>query len=577
MKFLTNRLTSLISRFKIALKKSSDIDRVIGEVLKKYNIITEDQLQTALNVQRDKLTQFGLAVRLGIIIVDLGYATEDEVVQAINDYYRLSVTSLSDNIKELISKMRGTFVERLPAPRIPIWFQLSIATILVILLTTFVLNFLILNRQKDRLYLQTVKIGMVSLKYFSDNARIPLLEDNILRLNTLIKNAEAVEGLLYAVIVDNGQVIKAHTNHNMIGKAFEKVGSMENMTRKGNVTYFHYSLPTGKDVLNLTQPVVFKGKRMGEVHVGVSIDFIKQLIRKERSSVILITLFIIFFGMVTALLLGFRFSRPISKLVLATQEIAKGNYRHKVGLARNDELGNLAAAFDQMGEDLWKNSLMQKSFGKYVGPEVLEMIMANPEKTWLKGLRNEATIFFADVRGFTQYSEKKEPEAVIEELNEYFEIASKAIVRYGGYIDKLIGDAVLGVFGVPVYRKDHVERAVRAAIYLQNELNKASKNDNKLLVSVGIGIDSGVIVSGNIGSQVKMEYTVIGDTVNVASRLNGLAGPGEVIISNSVYEQLSDIITVEALPPQEIKGKTELVKTFKVLSLEGKSHVFFAE
>ena len=577
MKFITERLNAVFSSLVKKSGRLSDEDMIIGEVLKKKNVITQEQLQTALNVQKDKLVQLGQAVRLGMIIVELGYATEDEVVQAINDHYRLSVTSLSDSIRELISRMRGSFAERLPAPRIPIWLQLSIATIVVILLTTFVLNFVILNRQKERLYLESVKIGMVSLKYFAENARIPLLQDNILQLNTIIKNAADVEGLLFAFIVDNGKVIKAHTDHNMIGGTSKKVDNMENVTRKGDVTYFDYTVADGKHILNLSQPVMFKDKQLGEVHVGVSIDSIEQLVQKERASVILITACIIFFGMVIAILLGFRYSRPISKLVLATQEIGKGNYRHKVGMVRNDELGNLAAAFDQMGEELWKNSLMQESFGKYVGSEVLEMILSNPERTWLKGHRNDATILFADVRGFTHYSDAKEPEDVVEELNEYFQIATRVIVRHGGYVDKFMGDAVLGIFGVPVYRKDHVERAVRAAIYLQNELKKANNNDNKLLTSIGIGIDSGVVVSGNIGSQVKMEYTVIGDSVNVASRLNAFAGPGEVIISNTVYEQLKDMIEVEAFPLQEIKGKSEPVEIFKVLSIEERRHVYIEE
>jgi adenylate cyclase len=314
------------------------------------------------------------------------------------------------------------------------------------------------------------------------------------------------------------------------------------------------------------QAVTFQEKFLGEVHVGVSVDFIRRIIREERSSVILIALGIMMLGFLTALFLGVRLSRPISNLLQATEEISRGNYHYKLSLDRKDELGNLTKAFNRMGEELWKDTLVQKSFGKYVGSEVVDMIMADPEKIWLRGHRNQATIFFADIRGFTHYSDLKDPEEVVEKLNEYFDITTKAIVQFGGYVDKFIGDAVLGVFGVPVYYQDHLERAVRAAIYLQYKLKDIQKSGNPLLGKIGVGIDTGLIVSGNIGSQVKMEYTVIGDCVNVASRLNGLAGPGEIIISNSVHDQLGGLFEVEELPPQEIKGKPDPMKIFRIAS-----------
>ncbi len=565
MKSLFDQLKETFSKIRISVGETSNREMVIGEVLRRRNIITDEQLETALNVQKDKLIRRGHVVRLGHIIVELGYAPEDVVVHAINEHYQLSVSSLSDNIKDRISKMRGSFIERLPSPSMPIWLQLSMTTIFVILITTLVLSFVILNRQKEQLYMQTVKIGTVSLKYFAENARIPIIQDDILQLNTLIKKTADVEGLLYAVIVNTEDEIKAHTNPAMIGKTFVKVGDVEKVSEKGDVTYFDYILPKGKHALNLIQPITFADKKLGEVHVGVSIDFIEQSIQKERNSVIFITMAILLFGILSALLHGYRFSRPISILLNATAEIGRGNYHYKVGLDRKDELGNLARAFNQMGEELWKNTLMQKSFGKYVGSEVLDMIAADPEKVWLRGHRNEATIFFADIRGFTHYFDTTDPEDVVEQLNECFEVATKAVIQFGGFVDKFMGDAILGVFGVPVFLQDHVERAVRAAIYLQHKLKSASSNGNQLLGSIGIGIDTGVIISGNIGSQVKMEYTVIGDCVNVASRLNGLAGPGEIIISNSVYEKISDSITVEALPPQEIKGKSAPIDVFRVL------------
>jgi len=547
--------------------KSTNDYMVIGQVLKMRNLVTDEQLETAVKVQRDTLADQGQAISLGMILAELGYVSEAEIVRAINAHYHLDVTSLADDIKDLVGRKRGTFVERLPAPRIPIWLQFSAVIIAITVLTTFVLNFFILSRQKDQLYDQSKKIGMVSLNYFAANARIPLLEDDILQLNTLIKNTTAVEGLVYAVIVDQDQKIKAHTDHDQIGKILNKSEPLSTETREGEITYFTTRLPTGRQVLNLAHPVRFQDKLLGEVHVGVSIDFINELIRQNKKSVVSLTLTIILVGILVALLMGLRFSHPIEKLVFATQEIGRGNYHHKVQLGRNDELGNLATAFNQMGNELLRKSRMQESFGKYVGAEVLDMILANPEANWLKGHRNRATTLIADIRGFTAFSDIREPEAVVEALNEYFEIATRTIIHYGGYIDKFIGDAVLAVFGVPVYRRNHLERALRAALDLQAELKKASGGGNVLLGAVGISIDTGEVVAGNIGTQEKMEYTVIGDSVNSASRLNGLAGPGEVIISQAVFQTMGVLVDAEPLGPRQIKGVSEAVISYRLKSI----------
>jgi len=554
-------------------KPTVNCSETIGAVLRKRGIVTEEQLQNALKVQNDKLYTLGKAVRLGQIIVELGYALEKDLVKAVNDEYQISINTLTDDLRGIVKKKRESFVEALPPPRIPIWLQFFAATMVIISTTIFVMGFFILGQQRERLYNQTLKIGKVSLNYFSGNAAIPLLEDNVLQLNTLIKDATHAEGLLYAIIVDHNQIIKAHTDINKIGNPFEKFEDITDVRKDADVVYFNYFSKSGTHVLNLSLPIRFQEKELGEVHVGFSIDFIERLIHKAQLTIIVITLFIIIFGCCIAVFLGFHFSRPISNLVQATQEIGSGNYRHKIILDRNDELGNLATAFNRMGDELWKNSLMQKSFGKYIGSEVLEMIMANPESLWLKGHRSEATIVFTDIRGFSLYSEVKEPEEIVEKLNQYFEIATRTIRYHGGYVDKFIGDAVLGVFGVPVYKENHVIRAVMAALDMQKAFFEKGKNGNDLLQSVGIGINSGVVVSGNIGSQDRMEYTVIGNSVNLAAHLYRLASPGEIIISKSVYTNIKALIEVEPLPPQYIKGKSEPVETFKLLGIQEKHHV----
>lgn len=458
---------------------------------------------------------------------------------------------------------------KLSSIRIPIRVKLSIAITAIIWLTILILSFVILARQRDHLYLQTVKTGKVSLNYFANNANIPLLNDDILRLNRLIKEAASIEGLLYAIIVDRQQIIKAHTDHTNIGatlQAFENTGEVK---RDGNVTYFNYTLPSGTQVLNLSRPVTFKDKELGAVHVGVSLDFIKNLIHRETIFILILSLLIILLGISIAILLGISFSRPIAKLVLATQEIGKGNLQYRIDMIRRDEFGDLAIAFNFMAQELWNKLLIQKSFGRYVSPEVLNMILSHLEDSWLKGIRSEATILFTDVRGFTAFSETRDPEKIVGDLNEYFGIATELVLEYGGYVDKFIGDAVLGVFGVPIFHTDHAERAVKAAVAMQKKFQqRADDNSNPLLSRIGIGINTGVVVSGNLGSQVKMEYTVIGDTVNVASRLNSLAGSGEIIISKSIYELTKNMISVKPLPPQKLKGRSEPVEVFQVLDIK---------
>ncbi|WP_319406410.1 adenylate/guanylate cyclase domain-containing protein [uncultured Desulfosarcina sp.] len=564
---------NLFSSIRHLFKRRSPDDVQLGQVLVDRGIITDKQLETALVAQRQRLIETGQAVRLGHMITELGLASETTVVEAINENFRISVASLSDNIRELILHQRGTLAERLPAPAIPIWLKLCIGALLIVTVTIVSFSYFIINKQKAQLFNQTVTVGTVSLNYFVNNARIPLIDDDILSLNTLIKEATATEGLRYAVVTDIRGLIRAHTDVDRIGTAFTSPAPVSPPVTRGDISYFSFIAGSGEKILNLTRDVVFQDKIVGAVRVGVSLDFIEHLVDREKGPILFMTLVMMTVGLAIAVFLGIRFSRPISQLVAATEAIGKGDYRHRVELNRQDELGNLATAFNQMGEELFRHTLTRQSFGKYVGEDVLEMILADPEKMWLKGHKNKATILFADIRGFTAYAEDREPELVVEMLNTYFEIATRAILDYGGYVDKFIGDCVLGVFGVPVFRKDHVERAVRAALDLMDQLHRSSINGNPLLSSVGIGIHTGPIVSGNIGSQVKMEYTVIGDTVNLASRLSGLAAPGEVLVTNAVHDRLRGLVGVEPAGTRTIKGKIAPVETFRVTSIEQRAHV----
>ena len=534
----------------------------IGQVLVSNNLISLEQLDKALADQKES------ARLLGLTVVKLGYASEADMLRVINRHYSVSLTDLNQPFPHAQNALSRTY-DSLRHIRVSIKAQLSIAFIFALLVTILILSVVVLERQRNNLYQQTVKTGKVSLLYFANSAKGPLLNNEVLALNQLIREATKTEGILYAAIVDRDGIVQAHTDASQLRKKLSLPQERTDVSRDGDITYFRYTDPNGAQVLNMSSPVAFGTKVLGEVDVGVSLDFISLQIRKETFTILLLSVLIIALGVVISIFLGIGFSRPISQLVVATHEIGQGNLKYRLELHRNDELGDLASSFNFMSAELWKKQLMQESFGKYVGSDIVQMILANPESQWLKGKRSVATVMFTDVRDFTAYSEHREPEAIVEALNAYFEIATRVIIAHGGIVDKFIGDAVMGVFGVPAASDTHAEQCVRACMAMQKEFKEAAKRTgNELLNNVGIGVNTGSLVSGNLGSQVKMEYTVIGDAVNLASRLNHLAQGGQVVISKATLDPIQHLVRTEEMEPQQVKGKSELVQAFRVLSIK---------
>lgn len=542
-----------------SVSKSGPVKRQrLGQMLVGDKLITLEQLDKALANQKES------ARLLGQTVVQLGYATEPDVLQVINHHYGLELTSLNQKFDTGPSGL----ITRLKHMRVSIKAKLSIGIIFSLLVTIVILSVVVLNRQRDNLYQQTVKTGKVSLSYFANSAKGPLLNNDVLRLNQLIKEATTVEGILYATILDRDGTILAHTDPSLLRQKLETKKPQE-MTKDDTFHYYRYLDDKGRQVLNMSAQVLFQDKVLGEADVGVSLDFISDQIRRESLAITLLSVLIIALGVVISIFLGIGFSRPITQLVVATREIGQGNLKYRLDLNRNDELGDLASSFNSMSAELWKKQMMQESFGKYVGSDIVQMILANPESSWLKGTRNTASVMFTDIRGFTSYSESLEPEEVVEDLNAYFEIATRVIIEHGGYVDKFIGDAVMGVFGVPVASDNHAEQCVRAALAMQKEFVEAGKKTgNPILPRVGIGINTGPLVSGNLGSQAKMEYTVIGDAVNTASRLNGLAASTETVISKATLDPIKHLVKVEEMEPQKVKGKSEPVQVYKVLAIK---------
>ncbi|MCK5813423.1 MAG: HAMP domain-containing protein, partial [Cocleimonas sp.] len=229
------------------------------------------------------------------------------------------------------------------------------------------------------------------------------------------------------------------------------------------------------------------------------------------------------FSIVSAVLIARNMSRPLEALTKTVQQIATGNYHQAPPLQRHDELGTLSRAVNQMSQGLQERDQVRNLLGKVVSPEIANELLSKSIE--LGGEEREATILFSDIRQFTNLCEGRNPKDILQLLNRYLSQMSTAIEKYDGVIDKYIGDAIMALFDLPVKQENAAEQAVLAAIAMNSalaRLNADFTKENQTLIRTGIGINSGKVVAGNMGSPNRLNYTVIGDSVNLAARLEGL-------------------------------------------------------
>lgn len=207
-------------------------------------------------------------------------------------------------------------------------------------------------------------------------------------------------------------------------------------------------------------------------------------------------------------------------------------------------------------------------FGRFVPKAVVDQMLASGKEVKLGGERMDISLIFVDIRGFTTLSEKLEPEQVIQFLNEYLDVCTKAIFKYNGTLDKFIGDGVMAMFGAPIRYDDHAEMAVRAALEMKKQtaaLEARLMEKLGFTVRFGVGINCGPAIVGNIGSEeLRLDYTAIGDTVNLSARLESNAKPGQILISGNVYERVHHLFEIESMGEIKVKGKELPVSVYQV-------------
>jgi class 3 adenylate cyclase len=291
---------------------------------------------------------------------------------------------------------------------------------------------------------------------------------------------------------------------------------------------------------------------------------LRNYLRGILTKSIVIAAICLLIALIAGLWFGYRISKPIRQIASAAGAVASGNFEVQVEVRSRDEVGELGQSFNKMAVDLqtYRQQMIEETrirtdLGRYISSELVEGIVQNKISVQLGGEKRKITVMFADIVAFTALSERHKPEQIVAVLNELFTFFTEIIFRHGGTIDKFIGDCVMAVFGAPYDHPDDALRAVRAAEEMTRWLEVGNARWQKTLGSslqMGIGIHTGEVIAGNIGSQKRMEYTVIGDTVNIAAHLESLARPGQILMTAATTREIKHQFNCVSLGQFPIKG-----------------------
>ena len=312
------------------------------------------------------------------------------------------------------------------------------------------------------------------------------------------------------------------------------------------------------------------GKSLGAALLGFSTLATEEAISKAITTNLIVTAAAFLISLAAALVFAGQFVRPIRSVALAMQQVSEGELDLKLSVKSRDEVGVLASSFNVMVEGLVERGRIRTTFARYVSDQVAERILKEDNDLDLSGELRQVTVLFLDIRGFTSLTEFLHPREVVALLNDYFGIIIEIVFRYEGTINKFIGDSIMAIYGAPATIDQPEMRAVSTAVEIQKavgEYNWSRMQEGKPVVNFGIGIHSGEAIAGNIGSALRMEYTVIGRDVNLAQRIESATREGQVLISDSTAQRLTGGVELHKKDAVFMKGIVEPIQLWEVTGL----------
>jgi class 3 adenylate cyclase len=333
-----------------------------------------------------------------------------------------------------------------------------------------------------------------------------------------------------------------------------------------------YSNARGTWITGFAPIVDPKGRVIAVVTVDYPLEIYLDRLHELRATILYASIVGAIGTSILGLLFARQLTRPIRALTAGVTRVAGGDLSRTLPVRSRDELGRLTRAFNQMLEGLRQRDFIRSAFGRYVSPEVAQQLLESPEGLRFGGEKRVVTVLMSDLRGYTRFAEQGDPARVMDVLNEYLARMTDIIVQHGGTINEFIGDAVFAVFGAPLAHPDHAERAAACALGMQRamaDLNRGHAAAGLPRFEMGIGVNTGEAVVGNIGSEQRAKYAVVGSAVNIAARVEGATVGGQVFITATTYEAIKDLAEVSAPMAVEVKGLSEPLRLYELRALGG--------
>lgn len=473
----------------------------------------------------------------------------------------------TEHLKYNFSNIKGLLPKH-----VPIGIKLAIAIGILLTVAMSLLGALIVNNQTQLLDEQIQSTGRTVVHQMAESSKELLLANDVLQLEILAHNIATSENIIGSAIYSPDYKLLASSGQNPFDPYAPFEGKTKTLMDSDTKTLewnWPFSPKGNLDAISFMTPVQFKDVTAGHVLISYSMTSIRQSIHAVVRSIITVTLVLIVIGIIVSYILGKRLTRPIQHLLDASRAIDEGQYDLQIQGHRNDEIGYLMNSLNNMAQGMIEKKQVEAAFERHVSPNIAKEILNNLDEVKLGGTHVFSTVMFVDIVGFTSTSETLTPQAVAELLNEFYSYITHSVHLFKGTIDKYIGDCAMIVFGVPDPDEDHVYHAIAYAVFIQRmaeRINNIRISKGKLPVHYRIGINCGEMLAGNMGSSTRMQYTVVGDSVNLASRLASIANTDQIMITEETYmiPNVKRRIIAQQYQSLHVRGKAKHVSTYLV-------------